>query len=196
MTDQELQATLDKMREYIQREVAAAFQEEEEIRTSVIDWMADKTKADELLPYAQQLTSEAMTAHFQGQLTWPTQTDCDRLDAAFAELERSGILARQNFSCCCNCGSQEIRDEMNNATQLGQMVRGYTFYHMQDTERAVEGRGVYLSFGSVEKGKEVFLEIGSAIVDTIQRHGLSVEWNGTVEKRILVHLDWKRRRSA
>jgi len=34
------------------------------------------------------------------QREWPSVTDCDRLDRAFADLNGRGIVARQNFACC------------------------------------------------------------------------------------------------
>ncbi len=74
-------------------------------------------------------------------------TRCDRLDAAFAELERSGIVSRANFTCCSKCGENEIGDAMAEAAEQGIAVRGYTFFHQQDIDRAVAGDGVLLKYG-------------------------------------------------
>ncbi len=124
--------------------------------------------------------------------TWP-QTDCDKLDAAFAELERKGIVARQNLACCTNCGSKDIRDEMELLSRRGQAVRGGTFYHAQDTEAVVEGQGIHLAYCALEEGEDCALEIAREIVATIMRHGLPVMWDGKCETRIFVRMDWKRR---
>src|SRR5438270_13607378 len=159
MTDQELKKALDEMRGYIQRDVAGGFRAEEEIPTSAVEVLADDYDPDELRPHAEELTRDLIKAHLLEQASWPAQTDCDRLDAAFAELERAGIVARQDFSCCGNCGSSEIWDEMETVSRRGQRVRGYTFYHMQDTEAAVEGRGVYLGYGAVQEGEPSALEL-------------------------------------
>lgn len=194
MDAQELQKALDEMRRYIRRDVAAGFHSENEIRSGVVELLADDYAPDELEPYAKQIAHEEMESHFQEQLTWPEVTDCNRLDAAFIELERSGIVARQDFSCCGNCGSGEIWDEMEAAGRRGLRVRGYIFYHMQDTEAAVEGQGVYLNYGAVTEGEAAALEIAREVVATIQRHDLAVVWDGTWQKRIGVRLDWKRRR--
>jgi hypothetical protein len=74
------------------------------------------------------------------------------------------------------------------------LVRGYAFYHMQDTERAVVGDGVYLAYGAIEEGPFAATRIAQEICDALRAEGLVVEWDGTVEKRVLVKLDWKRRR--
>ncbi len=196
MDNEELQKALDEMRDRIQRDVAAGFHNEEQIRTGVLEVLADEYDGDELRPHAEQLTREAIQTHLREQANWPPQTDCDRLDAAFAELERAGIVARQDFSCCGNCASGEIWGEVETANRRGQCVRGFTYYHMQDTEAAVEGHGVYLGYGAVQEGEAAALEIAREIVATVQRHGLTVEWDGTWKKRILVRLDWKRRRQV
>jgi hypothetical protein len=65
-------------------------------------------------------------------------------------------------------------------------VRGYTFYHMQGTEPAVEGCGVYFNYGAVEEGEESALRVANEIVDVLSRHGLN-------SNTIKVQLDWKRR---
>jgi hypothetical protein len=74
-------------------------------------------------------------------------------------------------------------------------VRGYTFYHMQGTESAAEGYGLYLHYGAVEEGKGPALKVGNEILDALQRHGLKTEWDGTHSKCIGVQMDWKRRLS-
>ena len=140
--------------------------------------------------------SRALAAHAKAEASWPQFTHCDRLDAAFAALERKGIVARQNFSCCGTCGSTEIWDEMDGARDAGMPVRGYAFYHMQDTERAVDGDGLYLNYGAVEDGEAAALAIGRAIVEGIEAHGLRTDWNGKWSQRIGVSLDWKRRRGV
>lgn len=194
MNDEELTKALEELRGCIRRDVAAGFRGEEEIRTGALDMLADEYDSEELKPYAEQMTREEMESHFREQLTWPKLTDCDRLDAAFADLERAGIVARQDFSCCMTCGSTEIHDEMRATSKRGLHVRGYVFYHAQDTEAAVEGRGIYLGFGAAQAGEAAALEIASEIVATLLKHGLAAEWDGTWENRIGVQLDWKRRR--
>lgn len=130
------------------------------------------------------------------QASWPTPTDCDRLDAAFAALEQGGIVCRQHFSCCGTCGAAEIWDEIDTARGAGLDVRGYAFYHVQDTEAAVEGYGLYLNYGAVEDDEAPALAIAHEIVTTLEQHGLRVHWDGQWSRRISISLDWKRRRAA
>jgi hypothetical protein len=77
----------------------------------------------------------------------------------------------------------------------GRQVRGFTFYHMQDTAHAVLGDGICLGYGStIDNDVAADLEIAREIASTISRHGLKVTWDNTIKHRIEVALDWKKRR--
>lgn len=67
------------------------------------------------------------------------------LDLAFADLEKQGVIAKQNFSCCVTCAPGEIesyRSEMKNQNQ-----KGYVYFHKQDAESLFENGSTYLGFG-------------------------------------------------
>jgi len=182
------------MRDFIGQLVAGGFYTEPEIVQHAVDYLGDEQPEDVLHPHAVLMAAEAISQHLLDQKNWPARTDCDRLDDAFAELDESGIISRQNFRCCGNCGSYEIGDEMRQAMSDGRKVRGYTFYHMQDTDSAVEGGGVFLAYGSVDEPQKAHVNIGHEIVKVLKRHTLRPEWDGSLQKRIKVPLDWKRRR--
>jgi hypothetical protein len=194
MTDTPLDDIIEDLRGHIERDVAAGFRSADEIIESVVEVMDGEAEPAMLRAAAERLTQAAMTAHLTAQATWPPVTDCDRLDASFAELDRRGIVARQDFSCCGTCGAGEIRTEMEDVAAMGRPVRGYAFYHMQDTEAAAEGQGLYLAYGSADEGELPALGIAGEIVDVLRTQGLAVTWDGTWNKRIQVSLDWKRRR--
>jgi hypothetical protein len=188
-------STLGELRDYIRTHVAAGFDPEKEIITSAIESLSDEHDADALRPHATRLTRELLAEHRRAQKSWPAVTDCDRLTAAFAALERKGIVARENFSDCQTCGTSEIGEQMEKRAKSGRKVLGYVFYHMQDTERATEGGGLYLSYGTYESaGAEASVAIGREVIAVLHTQGLTTEWNGKLEQRIHVKLDWKRRR--
>jgi len=83
---------------------------------------------------------------------------------------------------------------MDKVVKSGKNVRGYAFYHMQDTESAVEGGGLYLNYGALQDGEAAAVEIGKEIAAILKQRGLEVFWDETWEKRIGVKMDWKRRR--
>ena len=185
---------LKDLQGYIERDVAGGFRPEDEIATNAIEVLADEYDAADLTPHAIRMTREFIAAHKQEQASWPQRTDCDRLDSAFEALERTGVVCRQDFSCCGTCGAGEIQDEMDKVAKSGTRVRGYAFYHMQDTESAVEGGGLYLNYGAILEGEEAAVGIGQEIAASLKQQGLKVDWDETWAKRIGVRRDWKRRR--
>jgi hypothetical protein len=186
--------TLQDLRDAIHREVAGGFTPEDEIVTNAVEFMADEYEPDDLEPHALEIARELLAAHKREQESWPDVTDCDRLDSALAALEATGIVCRQDFTCCGTCGAAEIGDEMEEAAEDGKAIRGYVFYHMQDTEHAVDGYGLYLSYGSVEDDEASAVGIGRELVAALRQQGLEADWNGSLSRRIGVSLDWKRRR--
>ncbi|WP_035748012.1 hypothetical protein [Glycomyces sp. NRRL B-16210] len=135
---------------------------------------------------AQAIAAPLWRERVAAQAAWGA-SDCDRLTAAFADLDGRGIVARENFACCQNCGTTEIWGEADDAT------RGYAFFHMQDTEYAPQG-AVHLSYGSRSDATEDVESIGEEIVKVLGEHGLRTEWNGSRKTRIEVLVpDWRRR---
>jgi hypothetical protein len=187
------QEQLEEFRAYISREIAAGYASPDEALETAIDVMSDEMDAEILNLRGREILAEELDAHLKRQEDWPEITDCDRLDFAFKTLEEKGIVSRQNFSCCGTCGSGEIWDEMESAQNAGNAIRGYTFFHMQDTESAVEGSGLYLNYGSTDEGEEAAVSIGYDIQRELEAHGLKTNWDGKLSMRIGVSLDWKRR---
>lgn len=161
-----------------------------------MDLLSDEFKTEEIRPLAEARVRIITEKLIEEQKAWPHVTDCDKIDSVFFALGQKGIVCRQDFSCCGSCRSGEIWDEINKESKAGQLVRGYAFYHMQDTESAVEGGGIYLNYGVTEEGELAALRIAHEICDEIRLSGLEVDWDGSWEKRIGVMLEWKRRRRA
>lgn len=186
---------LSDLRDSVRTEVAAGYSSPAEIVEHAVEWLSDDL-APELAAGAAQrlverLVAEELEAHRLAQAGWPSVTDYDRLANAFVELNAAGIVARDHFTCCGNCGAAEIWDEVD---AYGERARGYTFFHMQDTEHAVAGQGLYLSYGSTGRQESDALEVAGEVVEVLRRHGLGPSWNGRIQTRVFVPLDWKRRR--
>jgi hypothetical protein len=182
------------LREFIIEQVNAGFESPDNIYEYALDF-ADTEIDAELQRFVRRTLNEALAQHYAQQLTWLTPTDCDKLDAAFDNLNRQGILARHDFACCQSCGRAEIWDEIQQAVSMGQDVIGFTFYHQQDTEHALEGLGVTLYYDTINKEYSAF-KIGNCIVAALESAGLCVEWIGSSNERIIIKpFDWKRRRT-
>jgi hypothetical protein len=186
---------MEELEDLVARRVREGFDPFEEIVGGVVENLADNYPDSKLEPLVRTAVTAAWDRAREEQAAWPVPTDCDRLDRAFAALDRSGIVARQNFSCCQNCGHVEIGREVAKAPKEPQ-VTGYTFYHFQDTERAAKGEGLWLAYGSIERPDSALQRAGGSVVEALRREGLTVEWDGDVRKRIRVtNLVWRRRRN-
>jgi hypothetical protein len=183
------------LREFIAQRVKEGFESAHEIVANANDWANGKSEMQDLLPKIKQLTVEALAAHQAEQAGWGPTTDCDRLDEAFATLNAQGIVARQDFSCCNNCGFAEIWDEVEEA-EKHQPIAGYVFYHLQCTERAIETGQLLMAYGCIEEDVETFQRVGNAIVSELRRVGLNASWGGTNHDPIVVEgMTWRRRRT-
>jgi hypothetical protein len=189
-----LDEMLSEAREMIARDVFEGFNDADQIVANITETVESDHDGEGLRPFIERLTAELIEEHRRRQSQWVGPTDCDRLDEAFTALEAEGIVARQNFTCCQTCGHAEIWGEIEEAS-AERDIDGYVFYHMQDTESACEGGGLYLAYGTTEGGSEEAADIGWRIVGALERAGLTVHWNGKTSQRIAVQVEWRRRRT-
>ncbi|MEU8004349.1 hypothetical protein AB0B66_24605 [Catellatospora sp. NPDC049111] len=154
----------------------------------IVECLDGEAEPDDLRTLAWRLVGPAFAAHLDAQRNWPARTDSDRLTDAFRALDAAGIVAREDFTCCQNCGATEIGDQVHDTMP----ARGYVFYHQQDAERCAEGGGLYLAYGPI--GQPATAEIGEEIVAALRAEGLRVDWSGSPGQRIHVRVDWARRR--
>lgn len=186
-----LDDVMDEIREQVRIDLRMGFRPAEDVAETVLD-IVETDDPDAVLPLVQDLVRTEAEVLRREQAGWPAVTDCDRLDPAFDDLERRGIVARQNFSCCMTCGSKEIWGEVEDAEEAEMPVRGYAFYHEQDTAGAAAGGGLLLAYGASERGAAA--AVGHEIAAALHAQGLATEWDGSPDKRIHVQMDWKRRR--
>jgi hypothetical protein len=186
--------SLGDRRAFIAFRLREGFESVHEIVENARDYVLNKYKRDDLQAEIKRITAESLAAHRVEQAGLQGPTDCDRLDDAFAALNRQGIVARQNFSCCNNCGFTEIWDEVEEE-EKHQPVEGYVFYHLQATQTAIESGRLLMAYGCVEDDEVAFVRVASAIVAELRRVGLNASWGGTARHPIVVEgIVWCRRR--
>jgi hypothetical protein len=185
-----LVADIDLVRGRVRTAIAAGYSDWNQILEEALE--AAEDDGEELgRDDIARIAVEEASAYEQRQAQWPPITDYDRLHSAFVALNDRDIVARENFSCCGNCGAGEIWEEIR---EHGATARGYTFFHMQDTDGAVDVGSLYLSYGATEPGEEPALAVAHEIVAALREHGVRADWNGSWSTRIHAALDWQRRR--
>ncbi len=171
---------MTEVEEYADLMVRGGFVERDEVVEAVVDSFPEEVSEQD----AEALVERLWAARLSEQAGWPAETETDRLMGALAELDDAGVVARANFTCCNTCGTTEIGAEADENS------RGYVFFHQQDTERAAEGGGLYLAFGTFGAGDAA--AVGREVVAALEAAGLRVQWNGSPTTRILVTpLTWQ-----
>lgn len=155
---------------------------------------ADGPRVREALGGLHDHVDRVLGEHVQRQRRWPSRVDAERLTRAFRALDESGVIAREEFSCCDRCARSALDGELD--ARLGRRdalpVRGYAFYHRQDGAHAALGRFLAVGFESTHPLRRA--AVGEEVAEALRAHGLTVEWDGDPERKLHVLMDWGRRR--
>jgi hypothetical protein len=201
-----LEPALQQLDETISLWVRAGFGTRDDIVRSAI-WIARnfpgkrKYSDEQLRPHAERLFDQRLVELLERQKGWPALTDNDRLDAAFAELEGAGLVARQCFGDdVTDAGAGLTCEAAPEAREAGREVRGYVFYSEQDTAQAVQTGELGLVCGPIPEPEENYRAaadgIARAVAEVLRRHGLSAQVAPDSAGVVLVTLDWMRRRAV
>jgi hypothetical protein len=189
----------DDLKMWARLHVRGGYEPLEEIEEILLDYAQDfrspLTDRDRQIEVRNALV-HAVSLLVQEQESWPILTDFDRLELAFDMLEDEDIVARQHFTCCGTCGAAEIGIEMDDFQDLaGREPKGYVFFHQQDTESAVESGSLYISYGAADAtaSPDENIAIGQRLHDVLQSVGLKPVWDGKINHRVGLAIDWKRR---
>lgn len=137
---------------------------------------------------AQALADRLWLERVAEQAAWHGETDPERLTRAFTALREAGITARENFTCCRNCGQSEIGGEGEPG------ARGFVYFHTQCTDSAATGHGLMLLYGGFDGSSETTAAIGQEVVAALEAVGLRAEWDRDPSRAITVTpLAWRRR---
>ncbi|MGW0086677.1 DUF6891 domain-containing protein [Streptomyces sp. NPDC003393] len=148
--------------------------------------MEDAVSAAQVREIVERLWLERVTE----QADWTGPTDPDRLEEAFAALDRAGIVARENFTCCRGCGVAEIGAEVTDPDS----ARRFVFFHHQSTRAAAAGHGLTLHYGGFDGSEETTAAVGREVVTALDAAGLSTHWDGDPARAITVTpLTWRKR---
>ena len=196
--------TIQELREQARHSVRGGYEQLEEIVDALVELVEFDPETQDLVASDRSravaevgaIVAEENSSYLVEAATWPPQTDCDRITAVFADLERNGIAARENVGYTQGDLAVEMSEIVAELAKVGHSMRGWVGFHSQDIESAVDGRGLHLGFAPVDrKNKGAWVEIGAEIVEAFKLAGFKVTWNGKANERPHLAVDWKRRRS-
>ncbi len=120
------------------------------------------------------------------ELTNSSNSNFSKLEEAFTELSKKGIIAIHN------CG-YDIEEGVNDAFELLIHLRnnnmdseGFCFYTFEDIEEAISEDKLKITFGDFDNDKSKALEIGNTIKDILESFGFNIIWNCTVDEQITI----------
>src|SRR5262249_52968847 len=121
----------DDLHEFIRTHIAAGYGTDDEIVADAVELFVENGASESaVLTAARAIAAQPAAAPAHAEASGESPPDGARLDAAFAELDAAGVLARQHFSCCGTCGVTEIGLEIAAANEEGRPARGFTFFHV------------------------------------------------------------------
>ncbi len=140
---------------------------------------------------ARAVVRRAIGQQITAQGAWAEATDCDQLDSAFAELRAEGFATNEGEACCSNCAHGDLIGEVLE----DDAKEAYAFYHAQDLWEMEPGDDSHLlvGYGSASDNDSDIAEVGQRVAAAFSRHDLVVDWDGSPDRRIGVHLLWQRR---
>ncbi len=194
-TDDELR---ERIRSRIEVAVRGGYIEEKEILAHAEEDLEEPEEGaggvEPLLAYARRLLDEQRAAELQ----WTGPTVNDAISRAFDALNSQGIVALENPGYTLSEGLDEAAVA---ARYSYERIRGVTYFHGQDVERGVLGAGLMLAFGALDEDckpvddDEASLAIAREVCETLARHGVPTEWNGSVKTRVhILPFEWRKRR--
>lgn len=158
----------------------------------VYEMMEDLLEEDCDEAKLRKLASDEFSQKKESEKSWPSTTDCDRLDSLFKELNDLNIIALQNTGYTMSDGFDDVGEVLDGLDR--NKVKGYCFYHGRDLERAVDDGGLMLAFGDLDAIDEQKIVTGELITKTIGKHKFKYEWDGTANTRINIFpLKWQRK---
>ncbi|MFD6949312.1 hypothetical protein A6A08_12830 [Nocardiopsis sp. TSRI0078] len=154
----------------------------------------DSPEVREALSQLHDHVDRVMADHVNRQRRWPSRTDGERLTRAFRALDESGVIAREDFTCCDGCARGALNGELaaRNSDPGGQAARGYAFYHAQDSAHAAAGSPLTIRFEATHPLRRA--AVGEETAEALRAHGLTVDWDGDPDRGLRVPMDWSRRR--
>ena len=112
-------------------------------------------------------------------------------------MRMKGFIARQNFSCCSNCGGGEITTLAEQQVDKGKDVKGCVFFHRQDSQGWRDGDTLMLRYGQMDSVRHGPIglpdeEVGNQLAALLTEENVPFLWDGNPRICIEVApIDWE-----
>jgi hypothetical protein len=190
-TEKEMSENQQYVYDAIVSQIRMGFKSPDEIFEYLSEMVEDEEMEDEIdMNWVKENLDREYTARVKASETeWGYPTDPLRLADAFEELRSLGIIALHNAGYTISDGESDVVEIEHALREEGIVSEGYCFYHEQDLERAIDldDPMLHLAFQKIDNSDpEVTAKVGKTVVEVLQKHHLNVDWNGDVNKRIII----------
>eukprot|EP01112_Ceratiomyxa_fruticulosa_P011536 TRINITY_DN3131_c0_g1_i2.p1 TRINITY_DN3131_c0_g1~~TRINITY_DN3131_c0_g1_i2.p1 ORF type:complete len:239 (+),score=37.69 TRINITY_DN3131_c0_g1_i2:188-904(+) len=181
------------------KKLRAGFETDKQIlRNACEELLEEKKSVSKYKKVAKKILEYEIKIFEIEQQTWPSETDFDRLEKVYTDLESQKILCRHNYGYTGYEGNTRLKGEYEEIVKKGgDPPIGYVFYHKQDTEFLINPNpaDMLFNYGSFKKSDDKsMLAIGKKLADCLRKHGFVVDWDETLAKRVSKTMLWRKRR--
>ena len=119
--------------------------------------------------------------------------DFIKLSKAFDDLTSENIISIHNAGYDIEEGIQDSFELFTHLKNNKYEPIGFCFYTFEDIENVLEENDLAIAFGDFEYDEKKGLEIAKKIVAVLKDYGFEIDWNESVDERIIIKgFDWKK----
>lgn len=183
--------------ENIQAQITLGMVDTSFIEELMLAIIADEGLEDEIpASWVKEQVRLAYRKHRQAAKTWSKPTDPARLFAAFEDLAKQQIIALHHVGFIQADGEEAVVQVERELRKADKTSKGYCFYTAKDLEDAVftDYKNLALSFQIINNEEDAAaVALGNRISETLQKHGLTVSWDGTINQKIEIKdINWQK----
>ncbi len=151
--------------------------------------------SDAITAAIRQVVATHAARHREAEAAFDPTTDCDRLTAAFAQLEVGGIVMGEDYGFTMSDLREDMWERIDQVNAADGNPRGWAGFHRQDLDRVVDTGVLCIAFAALTDSDEDFRAIGTEVAAALAAAGFTVDWDGDPNRRIeLTGLRWHKRR--
>lgn len=181
---------VEELEELIKDDIQAGFLSNEEIQEDCIFYLEYNYPDD-----AEKVSEEdffEIVLEYRGRFqNTGTQENYKKLDLAFDNLEKRGIITEHFAGFTMEDGYDIVNEQIEECYKNGEKIIGCCFYITQDLMHVIheDTTSLMFTFGNC-LDKPTAEDVGKVIVEEFEKVGFMVEWNGSADKKIAI-LDFK-----
>ena len=176
----------DELQDWARLQVRAGFLDEPRMRAEVVSAIESELPGVDATILARAWLGGALAQLKRESATWPTETDYDRLQAAFTECEEHDVPVLQGVD-----DHWAAKAELTRRTTEGRTPRGVVWFTAADVWHAVDEGMLEVNLwhgdtANAAPGDPLLI----AVLSCFERHGVAAHFD---EGRIEVTARWQRR---